>query len=199
MLVRDLKKDYDTFEKSWIDCMSFIEKECQSDKLYRNYLNIDLERFLSLAIVMENDRIIAFGGAEINQSRWGESLSRVLSRFWISPDRRHQLVKINKEINFSPLILDINLKALRNHPQIKAAMITREGDGKHSFARIVEIANTVAQTPFKILDDRYNVCGNVDPIPKSCVQMIAMTMLDQQISLEQFLHNLENNTYFKIY
>lgn len=199
MLVYDLKKDFRNLEPLWNDCISFIKKECRSDKLYKNYINIDLKRFLSMAIVVVDDRIICFGGAEINVNRWGPNLSRVLSRFWISPEYRHRLVKVdnNTEINFSPLILDKNITALINHPEIKAAMITREGDGKNSFFRIVDIANTAVKKPFVILEEKHNVCGDVCPIPDSCKQMIALKMLTEDLSIEEFLKNLYSNTHFK--
>ena len=190
MLVCDLKKDYDKFEKLWIDCMSFIEKECRSDKLYENYLNIDLGRFLSLAIVIENDKIIAFGGAEVNQSRWGDNVSRVLSRFWISPTHRHQIVSINSSKNYSPLILDINLKSLRNHEKIKLAMITLQDDGKNSFKRIIDIANTVTENKFQILEGKFNVCGILNPVPESCKQMIGISQLDYSVDKNEILADL---------
>lgn len=198
MLVCDLKKDFNTFEPLWIDCISFIEKECKSDKLYKNYLNIDLTRFLSMAIVVIDNKIICFGGAEVNIDRWGTDLSRVLSRFWISPQYRHKLVKVNNiGVNFSPLILDKNLTAVKNHPEIKAVMITREGEGKHSFSRIIDIANAAVEKPFTILDHKHNVCGNLYPIPESCKQMIALKLLDDSLSIDDFLKNLYATTHFK--
>jgi hypothetical protein len=151
-----------------------------------------------MAIVVVDGRIISFGGAEINIDRWGANLSRVLSRFWISPDHRHRLVKINNiGINFSPLILDKNLIALKDYAEIKAAMITREGDGKNGFSRIVNIANTVVKKPFVILEEKRNVCGDVCPIPDSCKQMIALKMLTEDLSIEEFLKTLYTTTCFK--
>lgn len=198
MLVYDLKKDFNTIRPLWDDCTSFIKKQCRSDKLFENYLNIDLQKFMSMAVIVANNRIVCFGGAEINLARWGPNLSRVLSRFWISPDYRHRLVKVkNTGVNFSPLILDKNLNALKNHPEIKAAMITREGDGKNSFSRIVDIVNTAIENPFVILDDKHNVCGNVCPVPNSCQQFIALKMLDDNFTMENFLKDLYLNTHFQ--
>lgn len=200
MLVYDLKTDPEIVNPLWDDCMSFIKESCVSDKLYENYLNIDLKRFLSMAVIVDKNKIISFGGAEINIDRWGENLSRVLSRFWISPENRHRLVRTNNPgVNFSPLILKKNLEALRKHPQIKAAMITREGDGRNSFSRIVDIANSAVKEPFVILDNKYNVCGNLNPVPESCKQMIAVKMLDDQMLIDKFLEDLESTSYFKRY
>lgn len=198
MLVYDLKKDFGLFEPLWNDCISFIKKECLSDKLYENYLNIDLTRFLSMAIIVVEGKIVCFGGAEINVDRWGKNLSRVLSRFWISPEYRHRLVRKDADgKNFSPFILEKNLEALKVYPEIKAVMITREGNGKKSFSRIIDIANTVVKKPFVILDEKHNVCGNLCPVPESCRQMIALKMLDETISTDTFLDSLYSTTYFK--
>lgn len=151
-----------------------------------------------MAVIVVDDKIICFGGAEINLDRWGPNLSRVLSRFWISPNHRHRLVKVdNIGVNFSPIILEKNLSALENHPEIKAAMITREGSGKNSFSRIVEISNTAVKKPFVILDKKYNVCGNLSPVPDSCKQMIALKMLDKNSSIATFLENQHITTYFR--
>jgi hypothetical protein len=198
MLLFDLKKDFKNLEPYWRDCINYIRMNCQSDKLYKNYLDIDLHRFLSMGLIIEDNKIISFGGAEINHARWGTGLSRVLSRFWIHPDYRHKIVQIeNTQINYSPLILKINLEELEKQEFIKAAMITREGVGIHGFSRIVAIANTATTKTFHILEGKYNVCGQLDIIPDPCQQMIAMSILDDSLDLEIFLKDLEENTYFR--
>lgn len=195
LIVLDIKKDFSTYEKLWIECNSYIKNNCRTDSLYENYLSINLDDFLNFNIAVYNDRIISFGGLEQKKDRWGNHIVRALTRFWIHPDHRTKgLTKWDdNKIRFSPIILKSQLKHFDDQNTRPAIMITREGKYIKSFKEIIRLANSVSEEQFIILDGRFNVCKPQNPPPKSCVQYVAITDTDIFCSAQQqgFLQKYE--------
>lgn len=173
---------FDQIEHSqWTTCLEKIKKYGSKDRLFENYINLDPSKFLYFSLVLQNNEIISFGAIEYSPHKWGENLCRVLSRFWIDPEYRSQSLTrwSTTSTRYSPLVLQHQLAYLETNKQIEIAMITREGRYKKSFVEIVRLANSVSKNKFAILDGRYNVCGNLDHVPDSCVQMVAMSAIKE--------------------
>jgi len=165
--------------KIWQQCLTEIQNTCQGDYLYKNYLNIDPESYLFFNGVMRENKIIAFGAIEKSPNKWGDSLVRVLTRFWIHPSYRSKgLTKWgDNKIRFSPLVLKPQIEFLKSYQDVKIAMITREGKNLKSFREITRLANTVNDCKFEIVNGKFNVCEPMDFIPYSCKQFIALSPL----------------------
>ena len=172
----DITKHSIEYEDQWNQCMQYLKEACREDELYENYLDIDLKKFLNFTAVLYNEEIISFGGVERRADRWGETIVRALTRFWISPKYRTSgLTKWRSDsIKFSPIVLESQLKVLKTMPEIKAVMITREGNYLKSFKEIIRLANTVSEQKFVIMPGRYNVCECMDNPPNSCRQFVAI-------------------------
>jgi hypothetical protein len=189
--------NFDQIEYSqWTTCLEKIKKYGSKDALFENYINLDPSKFLYFSFVLKNNEIISFGAIEYNPHKWGEKLCRVLTRFWIDPEYRSQsLTKwSNTSTRYSPLVLKHQLEYLETNEQIEIAMITREGRYKKSFVEIVRLANSVSKNKFSILDGRYNVCGNLDYVPDSCVQMVAMSAI-KETDIKENVKQLEKHRY----
>jgi len=169
----------DDNSEMWIQCLDFIKTSCTTDPLQKNYLNLKPSKFLFFNGITDGEKIISFGGIEKSPNKWGDSLVRVLTRFWLHPDYRSKgLTKWGDDkIRFSPLVLAPQIEFLRSCQDIKIAMITREGNNLNSFREIVRLVNTVDNCKFKIVDGKFNVCEPMDFIPQSCRQFIALSPL----------------------
>ena len=143
----DITKHSREYEDQWNQCMQYLKEACREDELYENYLDIDLKKFLNFTAVLYNEEIISFGGVERRADRWGETIVRALTRFWISPKYRTSGLTV---------------------------MITREGNYLKSFKEIIRLANTVSEQKFVIMPGRYNVCECMDNPPNSCRQFVAI-------------------------
>lgn len=177
----------DQNKEPWTDCMSYIATNCTTDPLYKNYLDIQFDKYLFFNAVLDQNRIIAFGGIEYSPSRWGIKIARVLSRFWVHPEyRTTSLTKwTSDKTRFSPLILKPQLDFLSQQQDIKIAMITREGNYRRSFKEICRLASTVSKDKFEILDSVYDICrfNNSD---NSCFQMVALSAITNENKFDIF-------------
>lgn len=176
----DIKKEFKNHEFLWKKCMEYLRTTCYRDQLYRNYLHIDLEKFLTFTAIVYQNEIISFGGVEVKEDRWGKHIARALTRFWISPKHRTEsLTKWrNSSIKFSPIILKHQLAFIKETEIISATIITREGNYKKSFLEIIRLANTVSDQKFFIMPGKYNVCECMENPPESCRQFVAINNLD---------------------
>jgi hypothetical protein len=176
----------------WSECLTRINNSCQTDLLYRNYKNLNPNNYYHFSVILEDNRIIAFGGIETNPNKWGNKLARVLTRFWIDPEYRTKSFTKwqSNNIRYSPLILKHQLDVLSNS-SIEFAMITREGNYKNSFIKIVELANTVSPSLFCIQEGKYNVCEKLDVVPESCKQLIAISEL-KNTNFDEYLNSINN-------
>lgn len=171
----DLKKNFNEYRDIWHDCQNYIRQHCRDDLLFRNYVNINFDDFLSFTAAINNDDIAAFGAVEVKPQCWGAGVARALTRFWINPKYRTQgLTKWrNSKIKYSPTVLRPQLEFLKTQAQIQSVIITREGDYPRSFTEIIRLANTVSDREFIIMPGRYNVCECMKSPPESCRQFVA--------------------------
>jgi hypothetical protein len=174
-------KHFDHFKKDnklWQECIEYIKLNCKNDSLYENYIDLDPEKYLYFNALLDNDKIISFGGVDFRPSKWGIEVARVLTRFWIHPDYRTKALTkwSDQSIRFTPLILEPQLNFLKNQDQVKIAMITREGKYKKSFLEICRLASLVSIDSFDIFPDRYNICKRTDT-SDACFQMIALSSI----------------------
>jgi hypothetical protein len=60
---------------------------------------------------------------------------------------------------------------------IKCLFVSREGTSYLGFNEYINLIKTNTGLEFKLLPNKYNVCGSVDPIPESCKQFVAIHAL----------------------
>lgn len=174
--VLSLLENYQDLEHEWAQTKSFIKEKCKDDLLYENYIDIDLENFLSFHVMISENKIVCFGGVEYRPGRWGVDIFRVLSKFWIHPDYRSpNLTKWSDEaVALSPKILERQVEDIKKEYRDFTLMITRQGNYLKSFQRIVRLANTVNDCDFSIIDGKHNICGHLSN-QEECKQFIALS------------------------
>lgn len=169
----------------WLNCKKLIHKFCVNDPLYKNYLDLDNKKLLFFNGIVYQNNIISFGGIEYSPSKWGVEIARVLTRFWIHPEYRSQgLTKWSaNRLRFSPIVLKKQLEFLKTQPQIKVAMITREGPYDKSFFEIIKLASTVSDSPFELVPGLHKLDRRSD---SNEFQMIALSSLTNESKMEVF-------------
>jgi glutaredoxin len=177
------------YDHLWNQCIEYITIHCKEDPLYENYIKLAKEDFVSLPVIIIDNQIVAFSGAQVNNESWGPNIARVSSRFWLAPDYRHSLTKFNSSnipwYNSQFLIkhqLDILVKSGIPH-----MFISREGIYRKSFSKFIDLVNQYNNTSFKVLAGEYEI----NHIP----QMIAVYSfetdpLEQWISEETLIKKL---------
>lgn len=182
----------------WQKCLAEIKKNCQHDYLYENYKNLNPELYLFFNGIIHNGNIVAFAGIEYSPHKWGDSIARVLTRYWIHPTfRSNNLTKWTaKKIKITPLILSPQIEFLKTCDYIKAAFMTREGTRKRGLEQFLKIARLVNDCNFRIVDGLYNVCEPMDVIPESCKQMIAVSNL-KEFNWDEYLKNIQQKGLIK--
>lgn len=157
MLIVDIVKT-ESYDKEWEQCLDYIEHSCLDDPLHKNYINLKKLDFISLPVVILDNKIIAFSGAQI-KDEWGPNIARVSSRFWIHPLHRHSITKFNESSGpwyNSEYLIKVQLEEIRKK-EIPHVFISREGEYRKSFQKFIDLVNYYNQTNFKILDDYYNI------------------------------------------
>lgn len=146
-------EEYDTI---WAECIDYIRQNCTSDPLYENYTNLSKHDFISLTVAIDNDKIVAFSGAQC-KPEWGPNIVRISSRFWIDPSSRHGVTKF-KESDVpwynSEFLLPIQIAAVKDFPHM---FISREGPYRKSFSKYIDLVNFYNNTNFILLDGYYDV------------------------------------------
>lgn len=179
----DLVVDADA-ELLLIKFKSFIKEYCSQDPLYDNYANLDLNDFICLTAVIEDDNIVALSGVQSKPDRWGPNTVRISTRFWMHPNYRiNALSKYNPEQRFyfnSQLMIPYQLTYLKTLG-VKFAIITREGNYRRSFTKFIKLVNHHNGTNFTVLDGTFNVCNHMPIVPESCQQMIAVHSFDNTL------------------
>ena len=160
---------------------TFVKNNCQEDPLYDNYVNLDLDDFICLTAVLENNEIVALSGVQSKPDRWGNNLVRMSTRFWMHPKYRiTTLSKFKPDMRFyfnSQAMIPYQLNFLKTL-NLKFAIITREGNYRKSFKKFIELVNHHNNTNFTVIDGLYNVCQHMDIVPESCQQIIAVHSFD---------------------
>lgn len=185
------------YDKLWQTCLEYIRCHCQDDPLYQNYLNLKKQDFISIAVTIEDDKILAFSCAQFDVKKWGNQIARVSTRFWLHPSIRSKgLTKFTPGAATwynSQYMMRYQLDAVKKL-NLPASFISREGNYKKSFQKYISLVNAYNNTNFILLDGLYAVCGPMIEIPASCKQMIAVNVDD--IDTEYFIH--KNTTLKKV-
>ena len=177
------------YNTTWVRCLNFIENNCQADPLYENYIGIDTQDFVSLPVVIIDDTIVAFSGAQYKPDVWGHNIPSVSSRFWIHPDYRHSCSKFetsDKPWYNSEFLISQQIKEI-NRLGIPHMFISREGDYKNSFQKYINLVNRYNNTDFRLVEDLYLI---------QCIpQIIAVHSthnIDQILREETLLKKIDN-------
>lgn len=176
------------FDTEWQSCLAYIMNNCTEDIRYQNYLNLKKEDFISLPVVVIDNKIIAFSGAQIKEE-WGPNISRISSRFWIHPDFRHPATKFKesqKPWYNSEYLIRVQLDVIRQK-EIPHVFISREGDYRKSFQKFIDLVNFYNNTNFSMLEGKYDILGTPQMI---AVHSVAGNNLEQYITEETFIKKL---------
>jgi hypothetical protein len=151
-----------------------------NDPLKSNYINLSPADFVCWPVLIDNEEIVCFSGLQINVERWGINFARINSRFYINPKYRHRgpgkMSNSEKFLN-TKYLLPVQIDKAKSLG-LKGVFMSREGDHKKVFELYVNLAYRNTGYFFTVLEDRYNVCGNLDPVPHSCKQWIAAHCFD---------------------
>jgi hypothetical protein len=154
-----------------------IKDRCQSDPLYSNYESLNVNDFVCLTAVLDQNEIVALSGVQHLPDRWGDNTVRMSTRFWVHPDYRINSLskfKHDQRLYFnSQLMIPFQLNFIKSLG-ISYAIITREGEYRRSFKKFIELVNHHNGTQFNVLDGLYNVCQPMACVPDSCKQIIAV-------------------------
>jgi hypothetical protein len=146
----------DEYNNIWAECIDYIRHHCTNDPLYKNYISLSKQDFISLTVAIDNDKIVAFSGAQC-KPEWGPNIVRISSRFWIDPSSRHGVTKF-KESNVpwynSEFLLPIQIAAVKDFPHM---FISREGSYRNSFGKYINLVNSFNNTNFILLDGYYDI------------------------------------------
>jgi hypothetical protein len=172
----DLSTDFG-FSTQWSETLELISTG--DDKLKNNYINLNPKDFLSFTALIEDNKIICFSALQSAYDRWGPDIARCSTRMWIHPEYRFsgmtKFTKGNKFLN-SYYLLPVQFKVARRLG-IKCIFMSRESN-PNAFDQWTNLVNNNTGRKFRVLEGRYNVCGNLDPIPESCKQIVSLDILD---------------------
>jgi hypothetical protein len=181
MQIIDFCKDYD--ETLWQETLEIIN--ASDDYLKENYLTLTPKDFICWTVLVNNNKIVCFSGLQENKERWGSQFSRINSRFYIAPAYRHnwpgKFVETDKFLNTRHL-LPVQIKDAKELG-FKGIFMSREGNHKKAFELYADLAYRNTGYYFEVLDNQYNVCGNLTPIPESCKQWVAVHCFDGNTDL----------------
>lgn len=156
MQIIDITKT-DQYDNLWTQCLFFIQENCIADPLYENYTNISKSDFISLPVVIIDNNIIAFSGAQFKPDVWGHNIARISSRFWTHPLYRHSISKFEtstKPWYNSEYLIQHQIAEVKRL-EIPHMFISREGNYRKSFQQYINLVNKYNSTNFKLLEDLY--------------------------------------------
>jgi hypothetical protein len=127
-------------------------------------------------VLIDGDEIVCFSGLQFNPERWTERYARINARMWIAHEHRHRgpgkLLQSEKYLNTKYLV-PVQLQYAKRI-NLSGVFISREGDFRKGLQRYCDLVKANTGAEFSVLDDIYNVCGCLDPVPESCKQLIAL-------------------------
>jgi hypothetical protein len=173
MIVVDLKtQDYGSL---WENTVSYISGG--NDPLKNNYLNINLNDFISFTCVVQDDKIICFSGLQYDTTKWGAGIARCSSRMWIHP---HYRFTGGTRFTGGPRFLNsyycipqqIRVARERN---IGVLFVSRE-DNRSAFGEYLSLLEINTGQKFSLFDEKYWVCGPVRD--HSCLQHVGVGYLN---------------------
>ena len=156
MQIVDITKT-DQYDNLWALCLFFIQENCIADPLYKNYINLDKGDFISLPVVILDNTIIAFSGAQFKPDVWGHNIARISSRFWTHPLYRHSISKFQKSDKpwyNSEFLIQHQITEVKRL-DIPHMFISREGNYRKSFQQYINLVNKYNATNFKLLEEYY--------------------------------------------
>lgn len=156
MQIVDITKT-DQYNNLWAQCLFFIQENCIDDPLYKNYINLSKEDFISLPVVIVDNNIIAFSGAQFKPDVWGHNIARISSRFWTHPLYRHSISKFQtstKPWYNSEYLIQYQIAEVKRL-EIPHMFISREGNYRKSFQQYINLVNKYNATNFKLLEEYY--------------------------------------------
>lgn len=163
----------------WQRTLEYIEKS--RDELKDNYLNLDLNSFLSFQAVVKDEDIICFSGLQASDEKWGPLIVRCSSRMWVHPAYRQpglrKFSRGNKFLNSYYLIP--NQLKLAKKLGYACVFMSREKNLR-AFGEWTKLVNKNAVSNFVLLPNRYNVCGRQCTIPESCKQLVSLNQPDNK-------------------
>lgn len=174
-ITSDLAID-NTYFELWEEVKQRIANS--DDLLKENYVNLNPSEFVSLPVLIDNNKIICFSGLQINIKKWGEGIARCSSRMWIDPEYRFAgLQKFTEGDKFLNSFHCLPIQLKKAHElNLDCLFISRHGNPR-AFKKYGDLVNSNLNTSFKMLKHKYNVCGSLDPIPESCKQHILIHFL----------------------
>lgn len=182
---------HDGLIPEWGQCLDYIRTHCSFDPLYSNYIDLDLNEFISFPVVIEDGHIIAFSGAQVSPSKWGPLTARISSRMWIHPDKRqNSFTKFNPESRIwynSQLIIPKQIPSLIT-AGIRTIFISRK-DHRRSFTKFIDLVNINLDQNLTVIPGEYWVCGN-SVFEQACKQIIAVGSLfdqDPMVDIREFI------------
>lgn len=170
-------------EELWKKTLNYII--AGNDELKENYINLSPRDFISWPVLIDNDEIVCFSALQENKERWSKNFARINSRFYINPKYRHRTPgKLNQNEKFlnTKHLLPLQIQKAKELG-FKGVFMSREGDHKTVFELYVNLTYKNTGYRFNVLTHRFNICGNVNPIPRSCKQWIALHCFDGDESL----------------
>jgi len=146
-----------------------------SHPLAENYSRkrLNLDEFPFFNIVVEDDKIVAFGG--LQEGRWGKGIGRVATRLWVRPDHRKKGA-VPSEFN-SKILMPEQIKwAEQNGYDL--VFWSRQYPNNRNFVRMIERSNRNCPYGYhhEALPDVYNVCMDISD-DESCWQKVAVVKL----------------------
>lgn len=179
--IYDIKND-SSIRQLW---QEYIKSLDSNDRLIKNYKEIDLTQFICFNVLMYKNNIVAFSGLQYRPDRWNSKIARCMSRFYINPEFRHKKGLFN-DFLFSEVLIPEQIFQAINH-ELDMIFISRES-GRKSFAEYIKYLNT-KNLYFEFEKERYNVCGCMNQIPKSCIQYVASLNLKSKLSWNDLMRN----------
>jgi len=174
--VTDLAVD-DTYLDLFNEALEKIAES--SDPLKNNYAGLNPKDYLSFPAVIREGKIACFSAMNMIPDKWGNGIARISSRLWIDRQYRFEgLVKFRGGDKFmnTTYCLPMQIQKARE-ADIKCLFVSREGTSYLGFNEYINLIKTNTGLEFKLLPNKYNVCGSVDPIPESCKQFVAIHAL----------------------
>lgn len=174
--VTDLAVD-DTYMGLFEEALAKIA--ASADPLKNNYVDLNPKEYISFPAVIREGKIACFSGLSAMSERWGPGIARMSTRMWVDYQYRFSgLIKFRGGPQFMNTTYCLPMQIQKaKEAGVKCLFISREGNrnlGLNQYLNLIKINNNLE---FKLLSNKYNVCGSVDPVPESCKQFVAIHAL----------------------
>jgi len=169
-LILDLKQ-HPKYMLEFQRVLQLIEKS--NDALKENYRNLNPHNFERFTTLIKDGKIMAFSALQIDEQKWFPETGRAITRAW-KDDSLRVIGKFSD--GDESVFRNYNIPDQLEHAKkigLKTIFISRESKPR-AFQNWLDGVNSVNNTNFEILPIQYNVCGNICPVPESCVQWIAI-------------------------